>query len=183
MPPNMRSSSAYCHRRSGRRRDSADLESVPNATGIGAQVIRYAQLLCRRFATALAVVAALAFVADGALGAGHHLGDGRQRCTITRTFTATAIRHAPIIRSSMPMPWTAPTSLRHHHGSAPQSGAGCRGELLLLRLRRGDRAAQPERAGRAVRAGADHGQCQPSARATASCLTACAGHPRPLAIA
>ena len=36
-------------------------------------MIRYAQLLCRRFATALAVVAALAFVADGALGAGHHV--------------------------------------------------------------------------------------------------------------
>jgi hypothetical protein len=42
----------------------------------GARVIRYAQLLCRRFATALAAVAALAFVADGALGASHHLATG-----------------------------------------------------------------------------------------------------------
>jgi hypothetical protein len=37
-------------------------------------LIRFIHLLCRRFATCLAVAAALAFVADGALGAGHHLG-------------------------------------------------------------------------------------------------------------
>jgi hypothetical protein len=36
-------------------------------------VIRFAHLMCRRVATALAVVAALAFVVDGALGANHHV--------------------------------------------------------------------------------------------------------------
>jgi hypothetical protein len=36
-------------------------------------VIRYAQLLCRRFATALAVVAALGFAVNGALGSNHHM--------------------------------------------------------------------------------------------------------------
>ena len=37
-------------------------------------MIGYLRSLANRFATCLAVVAALAFVADGALGAGHHLG-------------------------------------------------------------------------------------------------------------
>jgi hypothetical protein len=37
-------------------------------------MIRFIHLLGRRFATCLAVAAALAFVADGALGADHHLG-------------------------------------------------------------------------------------------------------------
>jgi hypothetical protein len=36
-------------------------------------VIRCAQLLCRRLATALAVVAALALAANGALGSNHHM--------------------------------------------------------------------------------------------------------------
>jgi hypothetical protein len=35
-------------------------------------VIRFVRLLCRRFATTLAVVAAFAFVLDGAFGADHH---------------------------------------------------------------------------------------------------------------
>jgi hypothetical protein len=39
----------------------------------GARVIRFAQLLCRRFATCLAVVAALAFALNGALGSNHHM--------------------------------------------------------------------------------------------------------------
>jgi hypothetical protein len=46
---------------------------VRDATLFGALVIRFAQRLRRRFATALAVVAALAFVADGALGSEHHV--------------------------------------------------------------------------------------------------------------
>jgi len=37
-------------------------------------VIRYVRSLAKPFATCLAVVAALAFVADGALGGDHHLG-------------------------------------------------------------------------------------------------------------
>jgi hypothetical protein len=36
-------------------------------------VIRFAQSLCRRLATVLAVVAALAFAANGALGSNHHM--------------------------------------------------------------------------------------------------------------
>jgi hypothetical protein len=36
-------------------------------------VIRFAHLLCRRLATALAVVAALALAANGSLGSNHHM--------------------------------------------------------------------------------------------------------------
>jgi hypothetical protein len=39
----------------------------------GARVIRFAHLMCRRVATALAVVAALALAANGALGSNHHM--------------------------------------------------------------------------------------------------------------
>jgi hypothetical protein len=46
---------------------------LPIRLDVGAPVIRYAQLLCRRFATALAVVAALALAVNGALGSNHHM--------------------------------------------------------------------------------------------------------------
>jgi hypothetical protein len=39
----------------------------------GARVIRFAQLMCRRVAAALAVVAALALAVNGALGSNHHM--------------------------------------------------------------------------------------------------------------
>jgi hypothetical protein len=94
-------------------------------------VIRYAQLLCRRFATALAVVAALAFVADGALGADHHLATASGG-----HFHAHAHSHAlPDLQAAdhqvVDADAMAGTDVAagNHHGSAsesaPDTGANC----------------------------------------------------------
>ena len=103
-------------------------------------------------------------------------GERRAAVTITRTLTATCPADAAdhqLVDGDVAM---ASTSLPRitmdpRRCPVPDAGANC----CCLRLLRGDCAAVPERAGRAVRVAADHGHGQPSAAATASCLTACAG--------
>lgn len=92
-------------------------------------VIRYARLLCRQLATALAVVAALAFVADGALsagnhvatqGAGHYHAHGHSHASSDHQVDADAMAGTDVAAG-------------HHHGSAqdsqhdsaPDTGANC----------------------------------------------------------
>ncbi len=89
-------------------------------------MIRYAQLLCRRFATALAVVAALAFVADGALGAGHHLATASGGHYHAHAHSHGSSDHQVVDADAMD---GTDVAAAHHHGSAPESapdtGANC----------------------------------------------------------
>jgi hypothetical protein len=89
-------------------------------------VIRYAQLLCRRFATALAVVAALAFVADGALGAGHHLATASGGHYHAHAHSHGSSDHQVVDADAMD---GTDVAAAHDHGSAPESapdiGANC----------------------------------------------------------
>ena len=124
MPPNTRSSRAYWAGRSGLAR--LDLLESCHATGIGAHVIRYVQLLCRRLATALAVVAALAFVADGALGAGHHVATASDGHYHAHAHSHASSDHQVVDADAMD---GTDVAAAHHHGSAPESapdtGANC----------------------------------------------------------
>jgi hypothetical protein len=93
-------------------------------------VIRYAQLLCRRFATALAVVAALAFVADGALGAGHHLAMPSGGHYHAYGHSHASSDHQVVDAQVVDTDAMDGTDIAgHHHGSAPDSapdtGANC----------------------------------------------------------
>ncbi|HZO46926.1 MAG TPA: hypothetical protein VFB68_13595 [Xanthobacteraceae bacterium] len=92
---------------------------------VGVQVIRYAQLLCRRFATALAVVAAFAFVADGALGAGHHLATASSGHYHAHAHSHASSDHQVVDGHAM----DGTDIAGHQHGSAPESapdgGANC----------------------------------------------------------
>src|SRR5262245_32016666 len=79
--------------------------------------------MCRRFATALAVVAALAFVADGALGSEHHLptamGGGHYHAH------AHGHSHGPADADHQLVDGAAVDGVdlaAHHHGSSPSSG-------------------------------------------------------------
>ena len=155
MPPNTRSFARRWRCRSGLAR-SRRLESAPMQREFGARVIRFAQLLCRRFATCLggrggacvcgwtARSAPIITCAAPASGA-----------TITRMLTATLRPTRPITSSSTVTSHGVDVAA-HHHGSAPLSGLGCRCKLLLLRLLRSHRAALSERAGSAVRVDAEH---------------------------
>jgi hypothetical protein len=86
---------------------------------VGVHVIRYARLLCRRIATALAVVAALAFAADGALGVGHHLATASGG-----HYQAHAHSHAGSDHQVVDVHGMDSTDVvaAHHDGSAPESG-------------------------------------------------------------
>jgi len=94
-------------------------------------VIRFAHLLCRRVATALAVVAALAFVADGALGSEHHLptamGSGHYHAHAYGHShgAANAADHHAIDGDTVD---GVDVTAGYHHGSSPPSadiGANC----------------------------------------------------------
>jgi len=106
---------------------------LPMRLDVGAPVIRYAQLLCRRFATALAVVAALAFVADGALGAGHHLampsGGHYHAHAHSHASPGHQVVDAQVVHAQVgdPDAMDGTDVAGHHHGSelAPDAGANC----------------------------------------------------------
>jgi hypothetical protein len=97
---------------------------LPIRLEVGAHVIRYAQLMCRRLATALAVVAALAFVADGALGAGQHLATASGGHYHAHGHASSDHQ----VAGAAAMDGTDITAA-DHHGSAPESapdpGANC----------------------------------------------------------
>jgi hypothetical protein len=124
MSPNTLSSGAYGVRRSGLA--SIGRLASGHATGVGAHVIRYAQLLCRRFATALAVVAALAFVADGALAAGQHLTTASGGHYHAHAHSHASSDHQIVDADAM---GGTDIAAAQHHGSAPESapdtGANC----------------------------------------------------------
>jgi hypothetical protein len=88
-------------------------------------VIRYAQLLCKRFATALAVVAAFAFVADGALGASHHLAMGNDGYSHVHSHSHASSNHHAVDAAALDGSDIASS----HRGSVPDSspdvGANC----------------------------------------------------------
>ena len=87
------------------------------------RVIRFAQLMCRRFATCLAIAAALAFVADGALGAEHHLptapASGHYHAHAHSHGPADAADHQLVDGDAV----DGVEMAAHHHGSSPLSGA------------------------------------------------------------
>ena len=80
--------------------------------------------MCRRLATTLAVVAAFAFVLDGALGGEHHLptamGGSHYHAHAHHSHGATVAADHQLVDSAAV---DGVDIAAHHHGSSPQSGA------------------------------------------------------------